>query len=327
MRAGGPFLLRLPPPGPQTQSDCQGPAAALAEPPGAWEQQTAVAHGRPGPGGRDRGAAGAGRPPGHTRPTPHSVLAWREQEPPGTPAFSHRGSDATCQGPHTGTRGPHANARSPTRREAETSAALSIPAAASSQRPRRFISGRPGDLPQAGGARGDAVTKRGVGRAGRPERRVGRGGLVRGARAVWGPRLSVTPLRFSCKSNYFSIKSSLGRKRHFRGSPVCSGVAPPPPERAASPCPFARSSSHRLGSNHIGGRGRRAAAPHGPAAPAPGPPCGLRVTSLHGGAVQEETEARALSALLRPHETLGRWTVLLLRGCLSTAGTPSAPLT
>lgn len=177
----GPFLLRLPPPGPQTQSDCQGPAAALTEPPGAWEQQTAVAHGRPGPGGRDRGAAGAGRPPGHTRPTPHSVLAWREQEPPGTPAFSHRGSDATCQGPHTGTRGPHANARSPTRREAETSAALSIPAAASSQRPRRFISGRPGDLPQAGGARGDAVTKRGVGRAGRPERRVGRGGLVRGA--------------------------------------------------------------------------------------------------------------------------------------------------
>lgn len=118
----GPFLLRLPPPGPQTQSDCQGPAAALTEPPGAWEQQTAVAHGWPGPGGRDRGAAGAGRPPGHTRPTPHSVLAWREQEPPGTPAFSHRGSDATCQGPHTGTRGPHANARSPTRREAETSA-------------------------------------------------------------------------------------------------------------------------------------------------------------------------------------------------------------
>lgn len=45
----GPFLLRLPPPGPQTQSDCQGPAAVLAEPPGAWEQQTAVAHGRPGP--------------------------------------------------------------------------------------------------------------------------------------------------------------------------------------------------------------------------------------------------------------------------------------
>lgn len=177
----GPFLLRLPPPGPQTQSDCQGPAATLTEPPGAWEQQTAVAHGWPGPGGRDRGAAGAGRPPGHTWPTPHSVLAWREQEPPGTPAFSHRGSDATCQGPHTGTRGPHANARSPTRREAETSAALSIPAAASSQRPRRFISGRPGDLPQAGGARGDAVTKRGVGRAGRPERRVGRGGLVRGA--------------------------------------------------------------------------------------------------------------------------------------------------
>lgn len=94
----------------------------------------------------------------------------------------------------------------------------------------------------------------------------------------------MTPLRFSCKSNYFSIKSSLGRKRHFRGSPVCSGVAPPPPERAASPCPFARSSSHRLGSNHIGGRGRRAAAPHGPAAPAPGPPCGLRVTSSQRGA-------------------------------------------
>lgn len=109
MRAALSFC-GLPPPGPQTQSDCQGPAATLTEPPGAWEQQTAVAHGQPGPGGRDRGAAGAGRPPGHTRPTPHSVLAWREQEPPGTPAFSHRGSDATCQGP------PHRDARSACKR-------------------------------------------------------------------------------------------------------------------------------------------------------------------------------------------------------------------
>lgn len=87
--------------------------------------------------------------------------------------FRTEGPTPPAKAPHTGTQGPHANARSPTRREAETSATLSIPAAASSQRPRQFISGRPGDLPQAGGARGDAVTKRGVGRAGRPERRVG----------------------------------------------------------------------------------------------------------------------------------------------------------